>query len=563
MLPPTRKTRIATANREFKGMRCCWYASVVRVAVSSLTAFALCSCFLTLNGVGFSAYAQSERIQTQVKKALRNGEYLFAEQLLREFLRQDATNLDAKLALAFVMLKQRRFAEAYQNAVEAINVAPNSAYAHAVCGSAILNSGDFRGSIASFRRSIALDERASLAVAGLAIVDLYENRIDSAVRGLRRAVDLSPSEPDFLFYLGQAEARNEAFKEAANAYERFLEIAPKTDSDRRARIKGMIDFLRYLGKQGSLYAVAGKDATEITFDSADNRPVLKVRINGSKSPLRFVLDTGSGMSVISEETARQLDLHPISKGGLARAVGGGGKFEIVYGLLSSLELGDVRIERVPVYIRRFYDQSNSVDGYIGLSLLSKFVASIDYGTRTFKLARPRRSPLPDTSLIYQANLDNGLSETLPTGAIEIPLRTTSSGFLSGEVYLEGVEKPQNFIIDTAATVSVISEELAADDQLSRYLQPSRIRVFGAAGIAEDVQTIRLPRIAMGTFSRQDVSAAIMDLRPVNETAGFTQNGILGANFLRHFRVSFDFGRGMIRLEPSNAEALNQTKRKDM
>jgi hypothetical protein len=36
---------------------------------------------------------------------------------------------------------------------------------------------------------------------------------------------------------------------------------------------------------------------------------------------------------------------------------------------------------------------------------------------------------------------------------------------------------------------------------------------------------------------------------LNETAGFTQNGILGANFLRHFRVTFDFQRGLIRLDP--------------
>jgi hypothetical protein len=39
------------------------------------------------------------------------------------------------------------------------------------------------------------------------------------------------------------------------------------------------------------------------------------------------------------------------------------------------------------------------------------------------------------------------------------------------------------------------------------------------------------------------------MEPVNETAGFTQSGILGGNFLRHFRIYFDFARGAMRLEP--------------
>jgi hypothetical protein len=41
---------------------------------------------------------------------------------------------------------------------------------------------------------------------------------------------------------------------------------------------------------------------------------------------------------------------------------------------------------------------------------------------------------------------------------------------------------------------------------------------------------------------------------VNETAGFRQSGILGSNFLKHFRVSFDFQRGLIRLEPLSQRA---------
>jgi predicted aspartyl protease len=287
------------------------------------------------------------------------------------------------------------------------------------------------------------------------------------------------------------------------------------------------------------------------FESLDGRPILKVRVNNNKDTLRFVLDTGSGMSVVSEETAKKLGLRAVARGGMARAVGGGGKFEIVYGFLNSLDLGGVRVESVPVYIRHFYDNKTPIDGYIGLSVISKFIASVDYGDYTFMLRRPSEANNKD--LWGVPILRNGV-QPLAEGVLEVPVRTTSSGFLSGEVHLEGIERPLNFIIDTGASVSVVSEVLAREEDLHNYLEPTRLRIYGAAGIADDVKSLLLPKVMLGTFTRERISAAVLDLEPVNETAGFTQNGILGGNYLRHFRVSFDFQRGLIRLEPLNKKA---------
>jgi predicted aspartyl protease len=373
---------------------------------------------------------------------------------------------------------------------------------------------------------------------------------------------MDPGEPDFIFHLGQACARSEKYKEAADAYERFLAISPKTDSDRRARIQGLIEFLRYLGRQGALY-IANGDRASVPFEATDNRPILLVRVNGQKEPLRFVLDTGSGMSVISEETAKRLGVRQVAKGGLARAVGGGGKFEIVYGFLNSIEIGTVKVENVPVYIRKFFDNHVPVDGYLGLSVVQKYLASLDYGTRYMSLVRQHQTDFVDTwTTIRRPDGFQGLAPIAPDdGAIEVPLRTTSSGFLSGEVNLEGFEKNVNFIIDTAASITVVSEKLSQEEQLFDLLQPSKMRVYGAAGVTEDVKLLQLPRLSLGLSKLEKISAAVLDLEPVNETAGFTQSGILGGNFLRYFRIYFDFARGSMRLEPLNkpksVESINQ------
>jgi predicted aspartyl protease len=149
--------------------------------------------------------------------------------------------------------------------------------------------------------------------------------------------------------------------------------------------------------------------------------------------------------------------------------------------------------------------------------------------------------------VYQSLVPVGPND----GAIEVPLRTTSSGFLSGEVGLDGFDRNVNFIIDTAASITVISEKLSQEEQLLDLLRPSKMRVFGAAGVTEDVKLLQLPRLSLGLSKLEKINAAVLDMEPVNETAGFTQSGILGGNFLRHFRIYFDFARGSMRLEPLN------------
>ncbi|HJP90630.1 MAG TPA: aspartyl protease family protein [Pyrinomonadaceae bacterium] len=513
-----------------------------------MAAFVLC---FTFTGATHTAVASGDKkAYNKGYRAVRKGDYGQAEKIFRELLNKDAHDSEARLGLSFALLKQRNLQGAYDNAARVIMLEPLSARAHALLGSAILGAGEFRLSVEEFKTALSLDENEALAVAGLAMVDFYENRVALALPQLRKAVSMDPDEADYVFNLGQAAARSEKYKEAADAYERFLAIAPKTDVDRRARILGLIDFLRYLGRQGSLYVPAGENRSSVSFEATDNRPIIQVRVNGQKEPLRFVLDTGSGMSVVSDQTAKRLGVKPVARGGMARAVGGGGKFEIIYGFLNSIDIGGVRIENIPVYIRKFFDDQIPVDGYLGLSVVSKYLTSIDYGTRRMSLVRQHQT---DQLEPWTVRRPEGFLSLVPVtpddGSVEVPLRTTSSGFLSGEVGLEGFNKNINFIIDTAASITVVSEKLSQEEQLLDLLQPSKMRVFGAAGVTEDVKLLQLPRLSLGLSKLEKINAAVLDLEPVNETAGFTQSGILGGNFLRHFRIYFDFTRGAMRLEP--------------
>jgi tetratricopeptide (TPR) repeat protein len=482
--------------------------------------------------------AEIRKLLKEATKLTRAGKLVESEAMLRRAIAADEKRIEAKIELAYVFTKQRRLGEAYEIVFPIAKDHPTSARAFAVLGATMLTGGRFRDARALFFNAIKLDRKEDLAWAGYGMLDFYENKIGDSLQNLQEAVFYEPEEPDYLFALAQVSARAERYADAADAYKDFLSVSNAADADRRARIRGLINFLRFLGQAGKLYTSTGKDETSIPFELVGNRPIIKMRVNGGDEPLRFVLDTGSGISVISEATAKRLKIRSITKGGFARGIGGNGKFEIVYGLLREVKIGDVNMRQVPVYLRKFHTEGHQVDGYIGLALISKFLTTIDYGAKTFSLTKKEVDKRD-----FREN----------TGELSLPLRLTSSGFLSGEVHLQGVEAPLNFIVDTGASVSVISSDVARADAMLPFANEERLRVIGSAGITNDVQTFKLPRVTFGTHSRTDITAVALDLDLINEASGFEQSGILGGNFLKNYRLTFDFKNSRVTFVSVNSE----------
>lgn len=474
----------------------------------------------------------AESLTKHASKEIKKGALADAEKLLRQALQINPKNSDTRIALAYLLVKQRHWTEAYDIALDIAKAEPKNSRAYAVLGVALLNAGRFPEAKKILYNAIAINKREALAWAGCGMLDFYENRIEDSLSNLRVAVYQDPADADFVFTLAQVSARAERYSEAADAYKVFLSIADKSDGERRDRIKGLIDFLRYLGQKDSLYVTAGADATSVPISVIGNRPIIQLRVNDDQRPLNFVLDTGSGISVISNKTAALLKLKPVARGGFAKGIGGDGKFEIIYGFLRQVGIGSVKVRNVPVYIREFHNTSENIDGYIGLSLISKFLTTLDYGNLTFDLKKK-----------------DAISEQAGIESVSLPLRLTSSGFLSGEVQLEGIDSPLNFIVDTGASVSVISDDIAGMDKVSHFAREEKLRVIGSAGVTEDVPTFLLPRVSFGTHSRQSITAIALDLGLINEASGFQQSGILGGNFLRNYKLTFDFKNSKVTFVP--------------
>src|SRR5947208_5944840 len=147
---------------------------------------------LFVAGAAFAFGDKDTKRLSKAEKALKSGDFERAEQIYRELLTKDDHDLDARLGLSRSLLKMRRLQDAFDHAARVIAVDPLSARGHALLGAAVLGSGDFRLSVEEFRTALSLNENEAIAIAGLAMVDYYENRFYPGIVYLRRAEAIEP-----------------------------------------------------------------------------------------------------------------------------------------------------------------------------------------------------------------------------------------------------------------------------------------------------------------------------------------------------------------------------------
>lgn len=478
----------------------------------------------------------SGKLNRDAKKAMRAGRYEEALGIYRELLEADAGDTQARLGASFAHFKMTEYVACFEQAMEVLKADPNNARAHALTGVSLLRSGVVAGAVIELQQAINLDGKEALAYGGAAEIDYYEGRPKEARVKSYYAHHLDPEEPDYLVTYARASSRVEDFKEAADAYQLYLEVAPITDIERRDRVRGLVQFYRQLsGLQ--VHQVSGQSVTEVAFHlGADRRPYVRVKLNGRDA--LFVIDTGSGFTVISRDAAKRFGVSEIAKGGKSQGFGGTGKFPIVYGLIKSIQIGDARIRMIPCFVRPFHgDQERPLgekaDGFIGLSILSHFLTQLDYKESRIRLDRSdnRSSPMAP-----------------PPGVALIPFRTTQNGLISVETEFDG-NQHLNVILDSGASSTVISAAAVGRLNLvDQIIKGQTANVTGAAGITENVQMLFVRKCKVADVQQSNLRALVLDFGAINETAGFEQSGILGGDFLRNFKLTIDFNRSLLALQ---------------
>jgi predicted aspartyl protease/Tfp pilus assembly protein PilF len=518
------------------------------LAALLLFAFTISTVGAPVDAVGLEAQKTKEsnnKILREGMKAIRSGRYEDAVKVYRQLLDADKSNVQARLGAALAHLKNREHRLCFEEATEALKLDPNIARARALAGIALLRSGYVSHAVQEINMALKLNPKEPMAYWGAAEIDYYEGRPHEARYKSFQAHKLDGDEPDYLVTFARASSQIEMFKDAADAYDLFLQLAPKTDEDRREAIKGLVRFYRKLAGI-KVHSVSGSDTAAVPFRlGTDRRPYIKVKVNGRDA--LFVVDTGSGFTVIAKDAAKRLGVSEISRGGKTQAFGGNGKFEIVYGLIKSLDLGGTKVKSVPCYIQHLHYAQNAprdeqADGYIGLSILSHFLTQLDYKENVMRLDG--------------ASEGEGSFAAIPEATV-IPFRRTQNGLISIETEVNGSQRI-NAILDSGASSTVISAAAVERFNLRDHIiKGQTVQVFGAAGVANDVELLFLRHCRVADIQQSNMRALVLDFGAINETSGFEQSGILGGDFLRNFRVTIDFSRALLAFQPNNEEGMNE------
>ena len=271
--------------------------------------------------------------------------------------------------------------------------------------------------------------------------------------------------------------------------------------------------------------------TCVTFRLAGSKQaliLLPVFVDG-RGPYSFVLDTGAGSTVVSNELADALAL-PRRENQDGR--GAAGKMTLVKSQLPSLTVGQETLESLPVSVTDLSFLGRAigvqVDGALGQSFLRHFVMTLDYARNALTLRRPvggAERALDEREIAFHwANLEDPL--------VVVPVFVNEKG-------------PYDFALDTGASSTVISLELAAEFGLATE-KISQLTAGGGNGI---VSRVRLGSLTVGAARQENLAAAASDfLVQLNAELGSKLQGIVGYDFLRFYRVTLDYPRAALNLE---------------
>jgi predicted aspartyl protease len=245
-------------------------------------------------------------------------------------------------------------------------------------------------------------------------------------------------------------------------------------------------------------------------------------VNGSGAQ-DFVVDTGAESTVLTRPTVQRLNILPVTYT-LSAGVGDVGLRGLQLARIDSLEIGTLKVRNIPCLVKSppLRDiPSRETESLSPLAL--GFSMSIDY--QAHKLTFGKRLPHEPSDF-------------------ELPLRlyrlATVRGTVSGG-------HAANFVVDTGGEVISISQATAAAIG-KQDVRRIPLKVWGTSGWEKDAFLLPGVDLAFDAIQYKNFPVVVLNLDAPSVLLGFQLGGIVGAQFLKNYRVGIDLEHSVLRLK---------------
>ena len=315
------------------------------------------------------------------------------------------------------------------------------------------------------------------------------------------------------------------YEAAAEALEQYIDVSPKIRESRQTEwARSEARFLRSFGERVPFEMPRAGEVHTLPFRLVRDKIVVRGRINGGE-PVELVVDSGAEQMVLSQEVAENAGVRAITQT-VSAGVGEVGLRGLDFGRVDSLEIGSFEVRNIPAIIK------NPPLALAGLPSprVPDSISPIAFGL---------------SAIIDYRNSHLILAEDLPDepADVELPMRVQRLAVVRGVV---NGDHPKSFVVDTGGEVISISLGTAA----ALRVIPTRhipLRVFGTSGWDKDAFLLPGVNLAFREIEYDNFSVVVLNLHRPSALIGFHIGGIIGHDFLQHYRVTMDLNRSTLRL----------------
>jgi predicted aspartyl protease len=271
--------------------------------------------------------------------------------------------------------------------------------------------------------------------------------------------------------------------------------------------------------------------TRVPIDLSGNTTFVPVKVNGS-GPFSFILDTGAHSSTVSPDVVAKLGLAS-HEGATARGAGGTVTASRVPDV--TLAVGDAKLSGLELGSFPMTAIENSagrrIDGVLGAELFQRYVVELDYVGSQMTLYEPK-----------------GFSDEGRGKGLSLTFRDNHPYVHAGVDLPNGKKFDGEFVIDSGSSFPLILLPSFIEEHGVRDAVPTPL-VTSGRGVGGEFP-LPVGRVAALRLSAASIALPVTALPSEGWFAREGNIGNIGSAVLRRFRVTFDYSRKRVYLEPN-------------